>query len=150
REILHKPFGTLIQGDIPKECLTDPQCIVTVGDVTTKQLHLLGVQQKLSVIDFQIERKKTNETLMTMGFTGNENILTIANPAGKILPGIWDNLRNFISHVSGKENSIVIVKGEEDLLVIPLILMLPLGFTLFYGQPNLQKTGESGVVFLQI
>lgn len=144
RRKLHKPFGLLIKETIPDVYLQDPDEIVTVGDVSTKRLHLMGIMPKLCVVDFQVERKKTNETLMQLGFTGKEEKIIVENPAGQLSQTIWNTLLGYIGAINEKKNSIIVVDGEEDLLVIPLILLLPIGFHLFYGQP-----GE-GIVLLEI
>ncbi|HSD98678.1 MAG TPA: pantetheine-phosphate adenylyltransferase [Patescibacteria group bacterium] len=150
RELLHKPFGQLIVDDIPPSFLADPGKIVTVGDVTTKRLHDLHIQQKLSVVDFHIERMPTHKTLKDLGFLSTEKILTIANPAGQLSEDLWQKTIEFVESLPINNNAIIVVEGEEDLFVIPLILMLPLGFVLFYGQPAYEKNDKKGVVIVKI
>ncbi len=136
RELLHKPFGTLFSEDIPHEYLQKPEKIATVGDVITKRLHALGILQKLSVIDFFIERKKTEETLAEIGYRGDEVVMRVQNHAGQLNKNVWDILRRVAGELHQHNNFITIVDGEEDLLVIPLIILLPVGFLIFYGQPH--------------
>ncbi|HYK09072.1 MAG TPA: pantetheine-phosphate adenylyltransferase [Candidatus Eisenbacteria bacterium] len=151
REILHKPFGMLFAKDIPKQFLKNPQRIVTVGDVTTKRIHDKGIQQKIAVVDFFIERKKTNQSLSQLGFMGNEKIVHLVNSAGQLVPRVWKKLLSVVSQKQSKKSTIIIVEGEEDLFVIPLILMLPLGDLLMYGQPSLGEDGpQEGIVILEI
>lgn len=136
REVLHKPFGTLFYDDIPHEYLQHPETVATVGDVTTNRLHDMGIQQKLSVIDFAVERKKTFSTIQELGFTGEELSIVLNNPAGHLQSKTWQMLKDVTKKILGKRNLLVEVIGEEDLLVIPLILLLPVGFTILYGQPG--------------
>ena len=144
REILHKPFGMLFTKDIPKQFLKNPQRIITVGDVTTKRIRDMEIQQKIAVVDFFIERKKTNQSLSQLGFVGNEKIIHLVNPAGQLVPRVWKKLLSVVGQKESKKSTIVIVEGEEDLFVIPLILMLPLRDLLMYGQP------QEGIVILEI
>lgn len=144
RSQLREPFGFLVENDIPSQYLQNPQQIVTVGDVTTERFHKLGIEQKLSVVDFQVERVKTHKTLQELGFSGSENIVSLENAAGQLSQDIWKKLLGAMKNLQSAGSEIIIVDGEEDLLVIPLILMLPLGFTLFYGQP------KKGVVMVDI
>ena len=144
RELLHKPFGTLFYDDIPQEYVQNPATLVTVGDVTTKRIHDMGIQQKLSVIDFSVERKKTFTSIDELGFTGEELSITLDNPAGHLQSKTWQTLADVLKKISAKQNCIVEVAGEEDLLVIPLVILLPIGFTILYGQP-----GE-GVVAVEV
>lgn len=150
RNQFHKPFGKFYEDKIPRKYLVLPEHIVAVGDVITKKLHWLGIVPKLCVVDFHIERKATHETLRELGFLGDEEKITVDNPAGSITKTVWKKLMLLTSVISEKRNFVVTVTGEEDLLTVPLILMLPLGFILFYGQPAYSKNGKKGVVVLEI
>jgi hypothetical protein len=44
--------------------------------------------------------------------------------------------------MAGKKT--ILVEGEEDLAVLPVLLISPLGFSVFYGQPN------EGLVKIQV
>lgn len=132
RERFHKPFGVLVE-DIPE--LPEGK-IVTVGDVTTKRFLDTGKKPILSLIDFVVERKQTFSSPADLGFTGKEHILPVANPAGMLTKQVWEVLQKAVALVLEGKQTVVIVTGEEDLCVLPLILSLPLGFHIFYGQPQ--------------
>lgn len=136
RQVLHHPFGTLFVKGIPSQLLQNPERVITVGDITTKRLHDMGITPKLSVIDFFVERKSIDTNLKELGFTGNETMYHVINPPGKIMPEVWGIFAEIAKDINTKGNFAVVVDGEEDLLVIPLILLLPVGFTIFYGQPK--------------
>lgn len=144
REILHQPFGQLLSEDIPAVYLKDPEKIITVGDITTKRFHTLGIFPKISVIDFLVERKPINTSLVEEGFNGEEKSIHVTNPAGQLTPQVWEKIQEITKQLHTSQKFIVQVQGEEDLLVIPLILLLPLGYKLFYGQP------KEGVVYIDI
>lgn len=143
RKLLQKPYGKLFTNGVLNEYRKNPEKIVTVGDATTKYFHSLGIRQQLSVIDFLIERKPTHQNLKDLGFLGNEHIVRVKNSQGKIEKQVWSVFQKTIELLSEKE-TVIVVDGEDDLLVIPLILLLPIGFSLFYGQP------KQGIVLVRI
>lgn len=149
RDLLHRPFGILFSDTIPQQFLRNPEKIITVGDVITKRLHDAGIQPKIAAIDFSVQRKKTYETLSQLGFSGKEKIVHITNPPGTLSKQVWKKLLP-LSRATSKTNTIIVVDGEEDLLVIPMILLFPVGFYILYGQPPLESVSKEGVVILEI
>lgn len=136
RHHLHQPFGELLPGDIPLDYLKNPKNIVSVGDRTTKRLHDLGIRQHIAVVDFFVERKQEYHSLKEEGFTGDEIVYEVHNPAGSLTPEVWQACQQVSERMYDNTPCIIKVTGEEDLLVIPLVLALPLGVSLFYGQPK--------------
>ncbi len=64
---------------------------------------------------------------------GGRQKITAFNQAGTVDPSAWGALGEAVilkSRVS------VIVEGEEDLLVLPLISLTPIGSLIVYGQPR--------------
>lgn len=144
RKELKKPFGILIRDF--KEWIKlnnlKSDYLVTVGDEITQLFNNLHLMQKLSVIDFKIQRKKKFSNFSELGFTGEETIININNPAG----GLKAELLKCISEIFNEKEGRIIIKieGEEDLAVLPLVLPAPLGIKIFYGQPN------EGVVLVEV
>jgi hypothetical protein len=56
----------------------------------------------------------------------------VKNPAGTIT----DDLIRALNHAILHPPSTVIVDGEEDLAVIPLVIAAPVGAIVLYGQPH--------------
>lgn len=136
RILLHKPFGRLIE-NIGELKNINPGKVVTVGDVTTMYFLKNGINPAISVIDFIVERKKRFTDITQLGFRRDEKITKVINPAGTISEDVWPVLAQTVKKLSRKKSTqIILVDGEEDLLVLPLILSLPLSFMIFYGQPN--------------
>jgi len=65
----------------------------------------------------------------------------ISHKAWKILES---TIRQIQSYTSDKCRVAVRIDGEEDLLVIPAIILLPLGSMVVYGQPPI--TTDEGIV----
>jgi len=108
---VEKKFRQIVAGKGVKK-------IISVGDYCSSALPC-----QVKIFDGKIRRKKTKKKI---NFS-----LTCSNPAGTIQPECWDILKKAIA---GEKN--VFVKGEEDLLVIPAVLMAPLGAAVVYGCPK--------------
>ncbi|MGH7246173.1 MAG: pantetheine-phosphate adenylyltransferase [Candidatus Levyibacteriota bacterium] len=137
RQTLQQPFGKLIANMNPEDVRQlDPSKIVTVGDIVTRDFNAKHIGQKLSVVDFFIERKKEISNFSDLGFDGNEIVFSAENPAGHITTSLISEIKMVTSRLTEDRRFILFIDGEEDLAVLPLILALPLGFTVFYGQPK--------------
>lgn len=134
RTELKKPFGTL-HTEIKKLSIKNSSFIVTVGDVVTQSFNQIHLRHPLSVIDFLVERKKVFSEISEHGFVGNEDVVYVNNPAGTIMPQMFKMLIEIFSKQQTKRH-VIVVHGEEDLVVLPVILVSPLGYRVFYGQPH--------------
>ena len=113
------PLGKLyadFEDAIPK--IKEASFLISVGDQTTKNLVDNDLIPDLVIIDNRIQRKDHNHDIIR-----TENILEADNPAGTIT----ENL-----------------KGEEDLAVLPCLLVAPENAVVLYGQPN------EGLVFVNV
>lgn len=133
RADLKKPFGKLIyNNDYPFHELKNKN-IVSVGDIASKTLLDKGLIQQIAVIDLLVERQKKYQSPKELGFASIDGLIKVKNPAGQITPGLWATLEKALKST---RQTIVQVEGEEDLAVLPTILLLPLGWKIFYGQPG--------------
>ena len=92
--------------------------IITVGDYCS-----LTLPSDVKIFDGKIERKKVKKLLKFS--------LSCKNPAGTIQKEIWPVLKKAI-----KNNKNVFITGEEDLLVIPSVLLSNKNTAVVYGFPN--------------
>ncbi len=125
-----------------------------VGDIVTKDFlanQYLRSFIKLCIIDEKTQREKI--TIDTDDFF--EAIIEFENPKGTIQNEIWVLLENIIN--SGKRTLLRITSGEEDLLVLPLVLQIPLKDNVknlvFYGQPPITDakiTIPEGIVIVDL
>lgn len=147
RAELKKPLGILIKDFkswVKKNRASlHPAKIVTVGDVVTKACNQLSLGQKISIIDFHVGRKKKFSDIKELGFLGNEEIISVENRAGTLVPFLFREIKKMFSS-SFTTRKILLIDGEEDLSVLPCVVFAPLGFYIFYGQPN------EGVVAIEV
>ena len=147
REEFQKPFGELFK-DVKDSFKNKNSLIITVGDVTTKIFNDNSLGQNMSVIDFKVARENKFSNIKELGFTGEESVFKVNNPAGYITSNLFIKLAEiFKSDIQSKV--ILQVNGEEDLAVLPLVLLSPINTLIYYGQPPLRSTSlqvQAGIV----
>jgi len=136
RAELKKPLGNLFEGEpevnvrrISEMLSIDkPTMLASVGDFVSRHLIEKGVDPDIIVVDFRIMRFEVKPYSPT-----NRLTIPAKNRQGTIDTSLWKALRKAVML---KRKTSVIVEGEEDLAVIPLIELMPLGSMIIYGQPN--------------
>ena len=129
-----KPFGELLK-DAHNLLKNKNSLVITVGDVTTKTFNAKSLAQNLSVVDFKVAREKKYSSILELGFLGNERVIKVNNPASHITSELFRTLSGLFE--SGiKRKTILQINGEEDLTVLPLVLISPLNTIIYYGQPG--------------
>ncbi|MGL6298520.1 MAG: GTP-dependent dephospho-CoA kinase family protein [Methanobacteriaceae archaeon] len=149
RHEFKKPLGDLYASfDEAVSKINPNSFLISVGDETTKNLIESGLKSDISIIDNLIQRKNSNYE-----FENHDNIfkniLRAENPPGTISTSLWETIELAINSGLGinndsdtykasdkNNNFLIVVNGEEDLAVLPCILMAPENTVLLYGQPN--------------
>ena len=124
---MNNQFSNLFDGSSIEKTPT----IIGVGDIVSKSI----IQNKFlsPLVKYLFIDEKTQRGRNRFVFPELENIIkkTFYNPAGFINEEIFE----FIKETFEDENQyLVVIDGEEDLLVIPVILECNNSF-IFYGQP---------------
>lgn len=133
RKKFKEPLGELYTSlDDIKDSLSQYDYIISVGDVTTNNLIESQIFPNLGIIDNKIQRGDSTKEIKY-----NAIILDAKNPAGTITDNLWETIKEAISSIKNSEtNYLIVVKGEEDLAVLPCIIMAPKNTVIMYGQPN--------------
>jgi len=132
RSALKKPFGILYPSlDEAKKSLPKHDILISVGDVTTKNLLESGLIPDIGIIDHKIQRKQSKNNIEYNSVT-----LHAKNPPGTLTNELWNSIEKALKLVEEKINVLIIVEGEEDLSVLPCILSSPPSTLILYGQPN--------------
>jgi cytidyltransferase-like protein len=135
RQLFKQPFGELHTDNSTLKNVTAKR-LVTVGDVTTFACLQANIFPKIAIIDLMVQRQESTITLDDMGFKADTVILPAHNTAGELDSSLIVSLRKAIDNLLAPQNITILISGEEDLAVIPLVLLLPLAWVLIYGQPN--------------
>jgi hypothetical protein len=135
RHFFKTPFGTLYAECEDVLPLIEGKTVYTVGDVVTWSLVRRGVVPRIAVIDGHTMRSPFNRSPAVF-----QKRLHARNPPGTITTELSDAL----DHAVQGPGALILVDGEEDLAVIPLVIAAPVGALILYGQP-----GE-GVVLCEV
>jgi len=125
-----------------------------VGDIVT--LDFLSNPFLKSFIKLCIVDEKTQRNRIDINYKGFfEEIIEFQSPAGLIPKESWALLRKIVT--SEKRTVLKITDGEEDLLVLPLVLEIPIEKNVknfvFYGQPPItdsRHTIPEGIVMVDV
>lgn len=145
RPQLEKPFGTLLSDFntwLEKQDSFSFTNAITIGDAVTYTFNSHHISHMFSIVDFHVKREKKYDSLADLHFPKDTIAFHITNPAGYITHHAFLTIKRIFDQAIA--NSVIQVTGEEDLLVLPVVLLSPLGNTIFYGQP------DRGVVRLDI
>ncbi|MDO5862397.1 MAG: GTP-dependent dephospho-CoA kinase family protein [Thermoplasmata archaeon] len=102
---------------------------LTVGDVVSLTFRRCGVTPRLSIYDGFTERREMTDFARLVEDEPKE---TVVNPAGTITAAMADAVRRGI----GGEVALIRVDGEEDLAVLPCLVLAPDGARVVYGMPG--------------
>ncbi|MGA2104152.1 MAG: GTP-dependent dephospho-CoA kinase family protein [Methanoregula sp.] len=127
RKLFKDPFGTLhhnIDTVLPE---ISGLTIYSVGDVVTQTLQKKGITPAIAVVDGQTMRSPCERMPDISG-----KCIHVKNPPGTIT----DELINALTFAVENSPVTIMVEGEEDLAVIPLVIVAPLSSVVLYGQPH--------------
>ncbi|MBS7655428.1 GTP-dependent dephospho-CoA kinase family protein [Candidatus Bathyarchaeota archaeon] len=140
--MLKKPLGKLLAGSqtevdqkLKKLALEKPRKIICVGDAVSRKFMKLGLPTNVKVIDNKEMRRKVEP----FDFKA-KTIFKVRNPKGSIELAAWQAIKDAVK----KDDVLMIVDGEEDLLALPMIISAPEDSLIFYGQP------KTGVVSIKV
>lgn len=131
---LAQPFGEIIdEENVASVILRDRQFpIITVGDKTTLCVLEHGVTPALASIDLQVERQPFVWT--------NEEWRKLPGKKQEVKSGPGYISSSAITAISSWSRThdplVLVVDGEEDLLVLPVLVYAPLTSVVYYGQPQ--------------
>ena len=127
RHLFQSPFGTLVADITSLSAELEGRRLYTVGDVVTHNVLKMGFLPDVAVVDGYTMRAPCTRTpdAFPMEYRAD-------NPAGTITGMLVRALRDAVA----SPPALVIVSGEEDLAVIPLVLEAPHGGLILYGQPG--------------
>ena len=137
---LKKPLGKLYPNfeDAIDE-IKSSEFLISVGDATFDNLTKYELYPNIGIIDNLIQRKNHAHDIIHA-----EHILKAKNPAGYITDDLWETIGKALRLCDSGECYVIDVAGEEDLAVLPCILMASEDTTILYGQPN------EGLVILNV
>ncbi|ELY65371.1 GTP-dependent dephospho-CoA kinase family protein [Natronococcus jeotgali] len=130
RHELKEPMGPIeTDADVLLEAVSGP--LIAVGDVVTYHLVRAGREPDVALVD---ERTKRELVEAEIRETVTERVSVEArNPPAELTADVVETLRESLER---EEPTTVLVDGEEDLVVLPAIVVAPDGASVVYGQPD--------------
>lgn len=110
-----------------KKAWRKPSLFVIVGDFVAANLIGAGFEPDIVVVDGKTLRVEVEPVKHGM------SEMRVPNAPATIDKEAWEVLREAVTL---KRRVAVVVEGEEDLLVLPLLAEMPLGSVIAYGQPH--------------
>ena len=136
KKILRKPLGIVLnESELWKLNMYGKK--IAVGDKTSLIFIKHGILPDVYIYDGKIMRKKISKKEKNILDSMLVKTIKIKNPPGMIQEDAWIAIEE-----AKKEKTKIFVEGEEDLLVLPAVILLE--GTVYYGQPN------KGVVAIHI
>ena len=105
--------------------------LYAVGDVVTYHLSTAGGRPDVAIVDGITEREAVDEEVLETVTAGRTE--SVANPPAAITTELVRAVRRAIAD---EEPITIVVDGEEDLAVLPVIVLAPDGASVVYGQPG--------------
>ncbi len=136
RTKLKEPLGTLLGGPYAqtmarfKDILEKekPECLISVGDIVSKNLVRIGCVPQVMILDNKAMRKPTEPVPLA-----SERTIRVENPAATITEEAIGAIQEAFATDSTTR---IVVTGEEDLLTLIAVAYAPENSFVVYGQPN--------------
>jgi uncharacterized protein (UPF0218 family) len=134
RSELKTPLGELYRGEptettakLRDKLIVKPPLLAVVGDFVAANVIAAGLFPDIVVVDNKTLRAQIKPIVHGL------KEVNVPNEAATINAKAWLALR---TAVTLKRRVAIVVEGEEDLLVLPLLAEMPLGSVIAYGQPH--------------
>ncbi len=132
-------MGPVLGTEEAKARLAHEGLFVACGDVVSVNAVRWGLPPFAAIVDGHTLRERTTE-VAELGPLATRRELWAHNPPGQVTAELTRAIHDLVAGGGG----LLLVEGEEDLAVLPLVLELPIGSTVIYGQPG------AGVCFLAV
>ncbi len=126
RKELSEPLGPVVK-EVPGWLAGKP--VISVGDVCTITLYQSGIIPHLALVDGKTERSP-HSGAERLRF---DAVLHVRNPQGSITDEMMHAIKKSMKN---RENTLIIVEGEEDLASLVCISEAADGFYVAYGIPG--------------
>ncbi len=158
RSELKRPLGQVFKGGedelektarlLLSNIKIEQNLVIAVGDIVSLALERIGFKPPIKIIDLRSRRKKFTPAQSRIFYSGGspstgsqvEKIrhFRLTNNPGTINSGIGGIFQSTLKkYFATKEQQVIVVNGEEDLVTLPAILLAPLESVVVYGQMDL-------------
>jgi uncharacterized protein (UPF0218 family) len=139
---LKEPLGG-VTAEVEEERLRGDGRVIAVGDMVAYHLLEAGVAPDVAVVDGRTKREEVDEEVVE-SWSALPLFRRVENEPGTVSRGLVVALREALGKKGKGDGVLVEVDGEEDLAVLPALVLADEGDTVVYGQP-----GE-GMVYVEV
>ena len=136
---LKEPLGDVV-AETDAERLKRKRRVVAVGDMVTYYLLEAGVTPDVAVVDGKTEREEVDQEIVER-WSALPVVARVKNEPATVSREVVEALRDAFDD---DDRNLIEVEGEEDLVVLPAIVLASDGDLVLYGQP-----GE-GMVYVEV
>ncbi|WP_323675244.1 GTP-dependent dephospho-CoA kinase family protein [Halorubellus sp. PRR65] len=129
RSAFKEPFGP-VETDADALLADVDGPLVAVGDIVTYHLLQADRQPDVAVVDEHTKREVVDDAVRDAVVDPD---VTVSNPAGALSAAL---VRALGDALATDDATTVFVDGEEDLAVLPAVMVAPVGASVVYGQPD--------------
>jgi len=132
RHELKEPLGPIeTDAEVLLEAVDGP--LFAIGDVVTYHFLQAGRRPDVAMVDGRTKRTAVDEDVERVVLEDDATMLRATNPPATLTESILEAL---VAAHERAEPITVVVDGEEDLAVLPALLVAPAGASVVYGQPD--------------
>jgi len=133
RAELRKPFGKVVNStELIAGLSNRKDLLISVGDDCSYALIKNGITPDVVVYDLKIKRKDVIGNVREVLSKFDDGEIIVHNPPGVIMDELVESVKDALEKGKGK----ILVKGEEDLAALVVMMYAPNGTLLVYGQPD--------------
>ncbi len=133
RPELRKPFGKVMNNEELIKALGGRKgLLITVGDECSYSLIKKGVTPDIVIYDLRVKRKDVIGEIRDVLAEFNNGDIIVHNQPSVIMDELVESVRDALAKGKGK----ILVKGEEDLAALVVMMYAPSGSFIVYGQPD--------------
>jgi uncharacterized protein (UPF0218 family) len=128
-----KPFGKVMDNDeLIRQIKSRKGLLITVGDECSYSLIKNGINPDIVIYDLRVKRKDIlGEMRDALGKFDDDEVI-VHNQPGVIMDELIASVKDALRKGRGK----ILVKGEEDLAALVVMIYAPDGSLVVYGQPD--------------
>ena len=130
---LRRPFGRVLSTEqLVSELSKKKGFLISVGDDCSYNLITNGVNPDIVIYDLKIKRKDVIGEVGELLDKFDDEAVMVHNPPGVIMDELVETTRDMLMKRKGK----MLVRGEEDLAALVVMMYAPEGALVVYGQPD--------------
>jgi hypothetical protein len=133
REELRRPFGRVVSNDELVKALKNRKgLLITVGDDCSYKLVKNGINPDIVIYDLRIKRKDVIGEVRDVLGKFDDGEIIVHNQPSVIMDELIESVKDVLEKGQGK----ILVRGEEDLAALVVMMYAPNGAVVVYGQPD--------------